>query len=113
MKTRLPRKRYVHFYWSAWEVLRVEFVRWCLMRMETGDADTNKLGVGAIVRSNWCLDRVLMKKIPHGLRRGMYRLRPYTDLYRTCQDARRREHAIRRPSLATVKSRTSEVCNDR
>ncbi len=90
------------FYWhSSSDIMRVTFIRWTRMRMGTGRADTNRLGVGAIVYHSWYYSRIAMPRPDHGLKRGYHRLRPYTDLYRTRTDALRRRRAIRRPKGIT------------
>lgn len=101
MKSKLKGKK-VHFFWSAGDVVTVTFIRWQKTRMNTGGSDTNKIGVGAIVESDWLFSRTMIKKIPSGLRRGQYAIRPYTQLYRTYRNAWKRKGAIRRPKVSEI-----------
>ena len=89
----------IHFFWGAGNTAAVTFIRWQKMRMGTGGEDTNKIGVGAIVESNWMFARNMIKKIPNGLRRWQYAIRPYTPLYRTNRSTWLRKGAIRRPKV--------------
>lgn len=71
--------------------------------MHTGSKDTNKIGVGAIVESDWMFSKAVIGKVPRGLRRGQYRLRPYTELYRTYNEARCHINEIQRPAVNRVR----------
>lgn len=93
----------VHYWYSASEVSSVIFVRWCVMRMQTWGKDTNKLGVGAIVRSDWLFSRGLRPRIDWGLKRGQARLRPCWTLYRTREQAYQHKNPIRRLSIEEVR----------
>lgn len=70
--------------------------------MHTGGKDTNKLGVAAVIRSDWRFSRTVNPRIPRGLRRGQYRVSPYTGLYRTYEAARRLYPTLKRPTVAQV-----------
>jgi hypothetical protein len=97
----------IYFWWNSSYIHQVTFVKWCRMRMSTGRDDSNKLGVGAIVESDWLFDKCICPKIPHGLKRGQYRLRPYTNLYRSNSAAKQHTRKIRRPKLSEI------ILNDR
>lgn len=81
--TRSLRGRSVSFWWSSSEVLTVRFERWCRTRRFCGGPETNAVGVGAIVSSDWAFGRHTIRRPQHGLCRGQHRLRPYTELYHT------------------------------
>ena len=71
------------FEWSASYAHQVEFVRWCRMKMHTGEDDTNKIGVGAILYSDWLFSSRLMNSRQRGgLPPGFCTLAPYHNLYR-------------------------------
>ena len=95
----------VYMWWSASETHRVKFIRWARMRMSTGGDDTNKLGVGAIVWSEWLFRQPLMnRRQRHGLCAGNCRVEPYHDLYR--KNPYRygyKTPKVRRPKLKDVK----------
>lgn len=98
----LKRGQWVHYWYSASEVLSVRFVRWVRMRMENGGEDTNKIGTGAIVSSDWQCTRLMRPRIDRYCKRGQKLLRPYWDLYPTYDDARRHQNKIQRPPPAEV-----------
>jgi len=89
MKTK---KKYVWFWYSAGHLQRVEFIRWCKTKMSTGREDNNKIGIGAVVKSDWLF------KV-HGGTRQQAILTPYTELYRTHSSGMNHRNAIKRPSL--------------
>ena len=97
------RGKTVYYWHSASYVHAVKFVRWCVMRMGTGREDSNRLGVGAVLESDWLYSKLFIARPEHGLRRGQSRLRPYHELYRTYADARSHRRAIKRPTLEAVK----------
>ena len=68
--------RIVYFLWSCSNVYAVEFATWKIMRMSTGGKDTNKLGVGCILRSNWLFDNRIYPHINDGGKRGEHILAP-------------------------------------
>lgn len=92
----------IYFWWSCSEVVGITFEKWIKMRMSTGQEDSNKIGVGVQVKSDWLFSKDIIKKIPHGLKRGQYRVRPYTELYRTRQAALQRKHPIKRPAVSEI-----------
>ncbi len=94
----------IYFWWSAGNVYGVKFVDWVITRMNTGGENTNNLGVGILVESNWLFSKIIVPKIPHGCKRGQYILRPYTDIYRTYQSAWKHMVKIRKPSVEEVRS---------
>lgn len=94
----------IYFWWSASEVYSAKFVKWVITRMHTGSEDTNKLGVGAIIESDWLFSRALSKRIPYGCKRGQHILRPYMDLYRSNKSAWKRRNKIKRPTLEQLRS---------
>jgi hypothetical protein len=97
------RKKLVWIQWGAGWAYKVEFVRWIRMRMGTGDEDTNKIGVGALVRSDWLFGKWHVRKIPKGCRRGEYKIAPYHDLFRTGNGMiAGPEGKLRRPKLADL-----------
>lgn len=98
-------KHWVHVWWSASEIVSVRFVRWVRMRRGSGDDDTNKIQVGALVWSDWLFSPPLMKtrRARGGMPRGHFRIRPYHTLYPTYQDARMLRNAIVKPSLNRVR----------
>lgn len=107
MKTpnRIRKGQTVYFWCSASEVAEVKFVRWERARMKTGREDTNKIGVAAVVSSQWRFSRVLLKRPQRGLKRGQYRIRPYTEIYRTDRNARMHRREIKRPAVDDVRPR--------
>ena len=94
----------IYFWWSSSYVHSVKFVRWVITRMNTGGSDTNKLGVGAMVESDWLFNKPLVEKIPNGCKRGQYILTPYTRLYRTSKNAWNHTREIRKPSIEEIRS---------
>lgn len=94
----------IYFWWSASHVQSAKFVRWVITRMNTGGDNTNKLGVGVLVESDWLFNKATVEKIPNGCKRGQYILRPYDNLYRTYNDAWKRVGKIRKPSVEEVRS---------
>jgi hypothetical protein len=100
----MKRLKKVYFYWSATEVHSAKFVRWCRMRMCTGSTDTNKIGIGVVVESEFLFGKWTKRPVPYGLKRNQDRIRPYTILYRTYSDARRRKRAIRKPKMRYVRN---------
>lgn len=93
---------FVYFWWSASYVYSARFVRWVITRMNTGGEDTNKMGVAVMVESDWLFDKCIIEKIPNGCKRGQYILRPYSDIYRSYNDAWNRHGKIRKPSVYEV-----------
>lgn len=87
----------VFYYHSSSEIHKVTFLRWCRMKMNTGGKDTNKIGTGAIVYSDWLYSKLFINRPDHGLRRDQNKLRPYWDLYLTKEDAYNRRNPIKRP----------------
>jgi hypothetical protein len=103
---------WVYFWQSASNVYGAKFVRWNLMRMNTGGADTNKIGVGVVLESDWLWSNPqLSPVISRGCKRGQHILAPYHSLYRTYDEAWNRTGKIRRPSVEEVREllRQSEV----
>lgn len=96
----------IYFWWSSSYVHCVDFVRWQVMRMHTGGKNTNQLGVGVVVESDWLFNAVLSPEIPRGCKRGQHILAPYHDLYRTYNDAYRHVGKIRRPTVEEVRALT-------
>lgn len=99
---------WVYFWWSASYVHGAKFVRWVVTRMNTGGEDTNQLGVGVLLESDWLFDKVILPKIPHGCKRGQTILRPYMPLYRSYYKAWCHKGAIRRPTVEEVRSLNGE-----
>ena len=93
------RGKTVYFWWSASSVVGVTFTKWVSMRMGTGREDTNRLGTGALVKSDWLFNKEIVPQIPRGLKRGQYKIRPFTELYRTYAAAQQRKRAIKRPLI--------------
>ena len=93
----------VYFYWNAGYVQQADFVGWIVMRRNTGGKDTNKLGVGMKVRSNWLFNKPIVNKPPRGCKRGEYIIKPYHTLYRSYNDAWKKVHPMRKPTIETVK----------
>ena len=97
----------VWFLWSASESHKVKFIRWARMRMNTGDENTNQLGVGAVVWSDWLFSDPLMNsRQRQGLKAGYYAVRPYTKLYRNnplAYGCRHKVVEVKRPKLEKVK----------
>lgn len=93
----------VWFRWSAADIQQVKFVRWHRMRMHTGAANTNKLGVGCVVESDWLFSKCIVGRIPRGVRRGQYILRPYTQLYPRYIDACGYRNEVKRPTVKKFK----------
>ena len=62
------------------------------MRISNGLGDTDYIGVGAVIWSNWLFARHMSnygpRPIPHGLKRGYSRVRPFDNLYTTYDGAR-------------------------
>jgi hypothetical protein len=93
------------FWWSACETHSVKFIKWVRMRNHCGGPDSNKIGVGALVWSDWLFRPPLMNRRQRGgLKQGFYRVRPYTILYRSNPyPGHKRPFIIRRPKLEEVK----------
>jgi hypothetical protein len=94
---------WVYFWWSASNVYGAKFINWVVTRMHTGDKDTNKLGVGVLVESDWLFDKIIVNKIPYGCKRGQYILAPYDDLYRSYESAWKHKGKIKRPTVEQVR----------
>jgi len=72
----------LYFWWSASDLAEVTFVRWQRMKMHTGGKDSNKLGVGAVVWSDWRFEPPLCNsKQRSGLPTKHFLVRPYETLY--------------------------------
>lgn len=95
-----PKK--ISFWWSAGNVYEVDFVEWVITRMNTGRSNTNQLGVGVKVSSDWLFAKEVVPKIPYNCKRGQYVLRPYTPIYRSYKAAWARKGEIRKPTLKEV-----------
>jgi len=96
----MKRNTKVYMWWSASDTYRVTFIKWIRMRMGTGREDTNKIGVGALVKSDWLFQPPLLNRRQRGgLKVGYYKVHPYHDLYR--KDPLRYNPAgkIRRPNI--------------
>lgn len=99
-KNDIKKGQFIYYHWSASEVMRVKFVRWCRMRMCTGQDDTNKIGVGAIVQHQHIyLSTGTVITHDYGLKSGFFRLRPYWKLYRTYRSAYRHKNEIKNRPL--------------
>lgn len=94
-KNKLKKGAKIWFYYGAGHIQAVEFIRWCKTKMNTGREDTDKIGVGSVVKSDWLF------KIHGGKRsqRTQVVLRPYTQLYRTYRSARNYRNQIKRPKI--------------
>ena len=93
----------VYFWFSASYVYSAKFIKWKIVRMNTGGLDTNKLGVGALVESDWLFGEPIIKKVPYGCKRGQLIIRPYTDLYRSYNNAWKKERKIKRPTIEEIR----------
>lgn len=102
------RGRKVYYHYSGSEVLSVTFVRWCRTRMHTGGEDSDRLGVGAIVKSPLIaeIERINHARPDHGLKRGFHRLRPYWRIFRTYRDAYANRRPITPPPVSRVRKAT-------
>jgi hypothetical protein len=98
LTTKLPRPRPIYFRWSASYIHSAFLVGWKRMKMSTGGEDTNKLGVGAVIQSDWLFND-FNKKARHGLPKKHYLLRPYMELYLDDPNFTRKPRKVRRPSL--------------
>lgn len=91
-KNKLKNGAKIWFWWGAGSLQVVTFVRWCKTKMNTGGEDTDKMGVGALTKSDW------LYKARGGTRTQLV-LAPYTSLYRTCRSAHLRRNEIKRPKV--------------
>jgi hypothetical protein len=112
MKTRnrLTPKEYskkypwVYFWWSASQYNGVRLVGWVRHRMGTGGPDTNKIGVGALIWSDWLFSHPLHNRRQRGgLPQGYYIMRPYHPAYRHAFNGHVRVK-VRRPKVADLGS---------
>lgn len=87
----------IYFNDGSMYVYPIRFLKWCKMRRGDGGENTNKMGIGAEVESDWLFCKTLQHKIPHGLKRGQSRMRPYIPLYKSYEDAINQRNAIVRP----------------
>ena len=99
MSKEIKKGRKIWFWYGAGKLEVVTFVRWCRTKMGTGREDTNKLGVGVVVESDW-LFRI------HGGTRTQLILQPYTALYRTDRSAQLHRNEIKRPKLSELIKQT-------
>lgn len=93
----------ISFWWSAGYVYEVSFVGWVITKNRTGGVDTNRLGVGVLVESDWLFSKLIIPKIPYGCKRGQYILRPYTKIYKTYDDAWNHRNELIRPTLEQLR----------
>lgn len=85
--------RTVWFWYGAGHLVAVTFVRWCKTKMGTGREDTDKIGIGAVVSSDY-----VFKRNGKGNRKQAI-LRPYMELYRTYKSGLSRRNEIKRPKI--------------
>ena len=111
MAKREPRGRWVWFCWSSSYAYRVKLVRWVRKRMATGREDTNKIGTGAIIWSDWMFyPPQFNRRSRHKLPVGYYYLRPFDKLYRRDPQYRygpnhKLPPVVQRPSVDSVPAR--------
>ena len=96
MKNTNNRKRMIYFWWSASDVIGVEFLGYVKMRNGTGREDTNKIGVGVLAQSE------LFPPYNAKMTANKYKISPYTAIYRTYKSARLRKNAIKRPTVKEI-----------
>ena len=89
------KKKFVYFWWSTSEIIGVEFIKYTTMRNGTGGEDTNKIGVGVIVKSELYP--------PYDGKEREFKVYPYMLIYKTYKSARARKNAIKRPTVSEVK----------
>lgn len=78
------------------------FVRWYRTRNGDGSKDTNKMGVGALVRCDWLAGAPFNRRPPAGYCKGHFIICPYHALHRTYRHARMGIRAIRRPKVGEL-----------
>lgn len=103
MVNKLTKGKKVLFWWSASELVTVTFTRWKTARNDNGKNDTNVIGVGAVVESDWLFEKHIVKKIPSGLKRGQCLLSPYVSLYLTRKSALKRTREVKRPAVQQLR----------
>lgn len=96
--------RRIWFWYSASSKMAVTFVRWHVMRMHTGGPDTNKLGVGAVVKSSWWFrPPLIVRRQRDGQPVGYALIRPYMTMYYMNNDGTYGHREFKRPSVKHVR----------
>ncbi len=99
----------IYMWWSASHRHQVTFVKWVLMRMGNGGEDTNKVGVGCLVYSDWLFRMPLLNRSQrHGLREGYYRVNPYHNVYRKDPYYNRQPKGVRRPTVEDMRRKQAK-----
>lgn len=99
----MKKGQWIYYYYGAGYVYGVRFVKWVVTRMHTGGDDTHKLGVGAMVESDWLFNKGIHPKIDRGCKRGQHIIAPYHNLYRTYEGAWKNKGKIKRPTVEQVR----------
>jgi len=84
--------RTVWYWYGAGNIQAVTFLRWCKTKMGNGRENTNEIGVGAVVKSDWLYTI-------YGGTRTQNILRPYMGLYKTYKSAQNYRNEIKRPKV--------------
>lgn len=93
----------VYFWWSASYVHSAKFVKWIITRIHDGSENSNKLGVGALLESDWLFGKCIVQNIQHGCKRGQHISYPYHPLYRSYDDAWKHKGKIRVPTIDEIR----------
>ena len=101
LKSLCPKPRKVYFWWSASYVHEALLVGWKRTKMMTGGEDTNKIGVGAVIYSDFMFKKY-NKKQRSGLSKDHFLLRPYTTLYVSNPWGNSKARKVRRPTLTEL-----------
>ena len=101
LKSLCPKPRKVYFWWSASYVHEALLVGWKRIKFLPTIGDTLKLGVGAVIYSNWMFS-TLTKKQRNGLPKNHYLLQPHTTLYVSNPWRNSKARKVRRPTLTEL-----------
>lgn len=101
LTAKIKKTRTVYLWWSASETIKVQLVGWKRTRMSNGGTDTNKLGVGAVVYSEFTF-RDLNKKQRSGLPKDHVLLPPYIPLYTKNPWPNSKAPKVKRPTLKEI-----------
>lgn len=80
-----------------------KFVSWVRTPRRDGSAQTDELGVGALVYVPWRCGPPFNRRPPQGFTKGHFILRPYWPLYLCAADCYGHRNAIVRPPVSSVR----------
>ena len=96
--------QHIWFWYGVSSKMAVTFVKWQIMRMHTGGDDTNKLGVGAVVYSDWWFrPPCVLRRQRSNMKIGFELLRPYWDLFKMNKDGTYSQREFKRPTVEQVR----------